>query len=236
MIYRYFVLLVFLVSCTSSKTQTKYDKYTDIYREKPLVVLVLPPINKTTAVDAKEFYLTTIAEPLSYAGYYTLPIPVANYILKSEGLFDSEVLTENHLKKFKEIFGVDAVLYTTLHDWTTSYYVVGGNVSVEVEFDMKSTNTYRSLWSHKAKLKVDTTVSTSDSAIGNIVATAVKTAVTDYVPIARRINNSIIEQTLPYGKYHPLVDQDRLDLVSDEIVIRPKMCLKQLLYIFASCD
>ena len=36
----------------------------------------------------------------------------------------------------------------------------------------------------------------------DVVATAVKTAVTDYIPIARSVNFQAV-QTMPFGKYHP---------------------------------
>ncbi|NIS74702.1 MAG: hypothetical protein GTO08_05375, partial [Deltaproteobacteria bacterium] len=45
-----------------------------MYQEQPLTILVLPPMNETTAADAKEYYATTIAEPLSLQGFYVLPI------------------------------------------------------------------------------------------------------------------------------------------------------------------
>jgi len=45
-----------LVSCgTSNKVvQTRESLYSGMYEEKPLVLLVMPPINNTTNVEAKD--------------------------------------------------------------------------------------------------------------------------------------------------------------------------------------
>lgn len=85
------ILALGLISCDPKYT-TKQEAFPKMYSEKPLVILVLPPINQTTAADAKEYYSTTIAEPLSYEGFYILPIEVTNDILKNEGIYDSELI------------------------------------------------------------------------------------------------------------------------------------------------
>ena len=41
-----------LASCASL---TKADVYPKIYEEKPLSVLVMPPINQSTNIDAKDY-------------------------------------------------------------------------------------------------------------------------------------------------------------------------------------
>ena len=68
------------------------DAFPKVYDERPLAILVLPPINETTAADAKEYYSVTIAEPMTLAGYYIYPIEVVSEILKNEGFYDTETL------------------------------------------------------------------------------------------------------------------------------------------------
>jgi hypothetical protein len=211
----FLLILIFLTVLTSACAPTKIakkDAFPEMYNERPLSILVLPPINVTTAADAKEYYLTTIAEPISYAGYYIFPIDVTSDILKSVGLYDTEIVSEVHLQKFKEFFGADAVLFVKIVKWDTNYAVLAGNVTVGVECVLKSTRTSKNLWQYDGFVVVDTSGgSTSGGLIGLLVkvaVTAIATATTDYVPIAKKVNYLVIG-SMPYGKYHPGFDADR---------------------------
>jgi hypothetical protein len=204
---------------------TKYEAFPKVYAERPLAILVLPPINETTAADAKEYYVTTIAEPLSFSGYYVFPIEVISEIMKNEGLYDTEALLNLPPNKFKEYFGADAVMYIWIKKWSTSYYVIGGNVSVSIRSVIKSTGTGDDLWQYEGTIIEDTTVTSSGGGLAGlavaIIATAVKTAATDYVPIAKRANYLILN-TVPCGKYHPKYDKDREEKAVLEKVMRTR--------------
>jgi hypothetical protein len=219
------VLCCLVLAACGPKHITKYDAYPKAYAERPLAILVLPPINETTAADAKEYYLTTIAEPLSYSGYYVFPIEVISEIMKNEGIYDTETLVNLPTGKFKEYFGADAVMYIWLQKWSTSYYVIGGNVKVSVRSVIRSTVSGDDLWQYEGTIIHDTSVSSSGGGLVglavSVVATAISTAATDYVPIAKRVNY-ILLNALPYGKYHPKHDKDREEEAVIEKVIKTK--------------
>jgi hypothetical protein len=185
----------------------------------------LPPINETTAADAKEYYSTTIAEPLSFSGFYVFPIEVVSEIMKNEGLYDTEALLNLPPNKFKEYFGADAVMYISIKKWSTSYYVIGGNVSVSIRSAIKSTATGDDLWQYEGTIIEDTSVRSTGGGLAGlavaIAATAIKTAMTDYVPIAKRANYMILN-AIPCGKYHPKHDKDREEKVIIEKVMRTR--------------
>jgi len=216
--------LLVLTACGPTH-MTKYEAFPRVYAERPLAILVLPPINETTAADAKEYYSTTIAEPLSFSGYYVFPIEVISEIMKNEGLYDTEALLNLPPNKFKEFFGADAVMYIWIKKWSTSYYVVGGNVSVSIRSAIKSTTSGDDLWQYEGTIIEDTTVTSGGGGLAGlavaIVATAVKTATTDYVPIAKRANYMILN-TVPCGKYHPNHDKDRDEKAVMEKVMRTR--------------
>ena len=190
-----------------------------MYIERPISILVLPPINETTAADAKEYYATTIAEPLSLYGYYVFPIEVVSEILKSEGVYDTETLLNVDPAKFREYFGADGVMYVRIKKWDTAYYVIGGNVSVGVHCLLKSTTSGDTIWEYDDIVVYNTSASSSGGGLGGLIAaviiTAIQTATTDYVPIAKQVNYRVL-QTIPFGKYNPRCDQDR----DDPVVIR----------------
>lgn len=205
------ILAVMITACAPAKVAKK-DAFPEVYNERPLSILVLPPINVTTAADAKEYYLTTVAEPMSYAGYYILPIEVTSNILNLVGLPDTEMVNEVHLQKFKEFFGADAVLIVKIVKWDTTYAVLAANVAVGVECVLKSTTTFKNLWQYDGIIVVDTSGGSGGGGLIGLavkaVVTAIATATTDYVPIARRVNYMVIG-SMPYGKYHPGFDTDR---------------------------
>lgn len=209
-------LMLFLFSlsaCAPMQQLTKQEAFPKMYEDHPLTILVLPPMNQSTAADAKEYYSTTIAEPLSLAGYYVFPIEVVSEILKQEGLYDIESITDMPVGKFKEYFGADAVLYTKIRKWDTAYYVVGGHMTVSVDFLLRSTSTEETLWKYNGTIVVDTTGDSGNAPglaglLVQVVSTAVKTASTDYVPLAKQANH-IALATIPYGKYNVAYDTDR---------------------------
>ncbi len=200
-----------LVGCVPPH-MSKQEFAPKVYAEHPISIVVLPPSNKSTAADAKDYYLTTIAEPLTNTGYYVFPIEVITDILKQEGLSDVETMYKIPPQKFAEFFGADAVLYVSILKWNTGYYVVAGNVTVQIECELKSTRTGESLWYYNEESVVNTTDNSGSGGLLGLIVTAIKTAATDYVPIAREVNKKIMT-ALPYGKYHKSFNQDGQEMV-----------------------
>ncbi|SPF36853.1 conserved hypothetical protein [Syntrophobacter sp. SbD1] len=206
-----------LAGCATQPQLTKIEAFPKVYQERPLSILVLPPMNESTAAEAKEYYNTTIAEPLSFDGYYIFPLEVVSDILKNEGLYDSETLLNVPPQKFKEYFGADAVLYIKILKWDTAYYVIGGNVTVSISFLLKSTTTGDDLWKREGTMVLNTSGSTGNvggvpGLVALVLTTAIKTAMADYVPVAKLANRVAIT-ALPCGKYNPKCGLDQKDLV-----------------------
>jgi hypothetical protein len=221
-IHRIIILLILgalglLAMSGCSQGLTKGQVYPRMYEERPVTILALPPVNKTTSPVAKEYVLCTITEPLGSTGHNLLPIMVTNEVLKIEGLYDTEIIAPELYPRFKELFDVDALLFTEIFSWDTSYYVIGGDVTVGLSYKLVSTHTGEELWKYSGEKTVDTTrKSEGGGLLGLAVAlveTAVTTAVTDYIPIARDINESIF-QNVPEGKYSPRHGLDQDDPVS----------------------
>lgn len=207
------LLLVMLLSgCVTTEPVTKQQKYPLMYEQNTKAILVVPAVNRTTAADAPELYSTTIAKPLSEAGYYVMPIPLVNMLLRLEGVTDGAQLQHAQAHKFKTLFDADAVLFVTITHWNTDYYIAGGAVTVGADFNLISTTTNQTLWQHHHVIEVDTSSDSKDLLV-QLISTALSTATTDYLPLARDVNNAVIS-TLPKGPYHPRYQQDGQDPVS----------------------
>lgn len=202
--------LFVLVSCAPQTT--KMEAFPQMYNEHPLSILVMPPINQTTAADAKEYYSATVAEPLTLMGYYVFPIEVTTEVLRNEGFYDTELLMNTPPQKFRQYFGADSVLYVKILKWNTSYYVLGGNLTVGVDCMLKSTSSGEVLWKYDGTVVLDTTGGSGNASglaglLVKAITTAIQTAASDYVPIARQANFMTMS-SMPFGKYHSLHNQD----------------------------
>lgn len=200
-------LVLLLPACVTTTKITKEQAYPEMYDHQPKTVLVLPASNVSTASDAAILYATTIAEPLAEAGYYVLSVPATGAIFQAEGITDGAQLEEFNPSRAKELFGADAVLYVKIHRWDTSYTVVSGNVTVSAAFRMVSTKTGIELWNYTDTVVIDTSGNSGDLLV-DIVATAITTAMTDYVDVARQVNFRVMD-TVPVGPYHKDHNKDK---------------------------
>ena len=192
-------ILLLLAGCKSTGL-TKGEAYPKLYSEAPNSILVVPVINRSTAADAPVLYASTIAQPLAEAGYYVFSIPFINEYFAQEGIVDGQQLRQVSPLRFNTLFGADSVLFVTIDEWDTHYYIAGGSVSVSLRFELVSTQTGEVLWKFRQEVVKNTSSDSSNLLVG-ILETAINTAVVDYVPLARQVNRQVLK-TLPVGKYH----------------------------------
>ena len=211
----YIVVAGYLISsCSGLPIQTKAEAYPAMYGDKkPLSVLVIPAINNSTAAEATDFFNVTITEPLSNVGYYTMPVEIVKDIFQKEGIVDSTMIKGLPTSIFKKNFGADAVLFVTINKWDKQYIVLAGNVSVSMDYVMLSTETSEVIWSYSATQTIDTTAESSGFIMLDILSTAVTTATTDYVPIAKQVNYQAFT-ALPHGGYSDLHGLDQEQSIS----------------------
>ena len=197
------IATIFLSSCSTYEPIKKSVQYKGIYDEKPLGVLIMPPINKSTNVDAKQYLHSTLNVPLVNSGYYVLPPFLTMEILQRESAYDAELFLDAPLNKFGEIFGADVVLFTTITRWDKQ--AIAAKINIEVEYVLKSTKTNEILYKRKGFIVYDASVNSGNSnslaALAvNMIASAINTAVIPYVDIARQCNGYTL-QDVPKGKY-----------------------------------
>ena len=83
-----------LLSSCSTVSVTKSQRYPQVYAERPVSILVMPPINRSTKVDAKALFYSSLIVPLSQRGYYVFPPLLTMEILKEESAYDAEMFEE----------------------------------------------------------------------------------------------------------------------------------------------
>ena len=209
-----FWLLAAALLLTGCATAPKWD-YTRFFEHHPRSILVVPASNTTTAVDAPEIWSTTVTMPLAERGYYVFPVYLTIDVLKDFGLTNEALLGQLPPNRFREIFGADAVLFVTIHDWSTKYLVLASNVTVRASYRLVDTRTGLVLW-HGERQTVYQSGGGGGGLAGLIVAlvNALATTAVDYRPLARETNSQVFRATregLPAGPYHPAYQKDRAE-------------------------
>ncbi|MDR3297347.1 MAG: DUF799 domain-containing protein [Prevotellaceae bacterium] len=200
---------IFLSACALQQPILKSVAYKGMYDEKPVAILLMPPINRSTEVEAKEYFHSTLLVPIANAGYYVVPPFLSMEILKRESAYDAELFLNTPLNKFGEVFGADLALFTVIHKWDKSK--LAAKVYVEIEYIFKSVKTNEIVYSRKGNVTYDASVNTGVGGgiglLANVVASAINTALTQYVDVARSCNAYTFKD-LPAGVYSPVYNLD----------------------------
>lgn len=188
---------------------TRAKQYEKMYSEQPKSIVIMPPINRTHHVEAKDYFYTTLYVPLCNKGYYVFPPMLTMDMFQTESAYDSELFIEGSLAAFREMLGVDAAMFTIIKDWTRNKVV--GSLTAEVDYILRSTKTGETIYQRGGKITVDTSTNTGQGGlfgfIADAVATAISTSATDKVVAGRKCTDYVLSD-LPAGPYSPSYGQD----------------------------
>ena len=203
-------LVALLMSSCATKQITRLEQYPKMYEEKPLTIVVMPPINQTNFVEAKDYFYTTLYAPLCEKGYYVYSPMMTMEMFQSESAYDAEQFIEADLSQFRNVLGADAAMFTIIKSWKR--FKIGGALTAGVEYILRSTKTGETLYRREGLISVDTSVRTSGGgllgALADMAATAIATAATDKVVAGRRCSVYVLSD-MPEGKYGTLYDKDQ---------------------------
>jgi hypothetical protein len=202
------VVSLLLTSCAQSISRSV--QYPKMYKERTHTIVVMPPINQTNHVEAKDFFYTTLYAPICEKGYYVYSPMMTMEMFQSESAYDAEQFIEGNLSQFRNVLGADAAMFTIIKSWKRNN--IGGKLTVGVEYILRSTKTGETLYQREGLIKVDKSVSGGGGgwigALVDLAATAVNTAATDNV-VAGRACTVFVLSDMPEGKYSPLYDKDQ---------------------------
>jgi hypothetical protein len=164
--------LLALLATAGCKNAPPYD-YTAFRQHVPRSILVLPPINESTAVEGTFGYLSTVSQPLAELGYYVFPVAVIDQLMRENGLPTAAEMHEVPLDKLREVTGADAVLYIVLHQYGSKYHLISSDTTVSVSARLVDTSTGTLLWDGKGIGKQG-----SNGGSGGLLAAVVAAAIT----------------------------------------------------------
>ncbi len=202
-------MMTLLMSSCAEKI-TRSVQYPKMYEEKPLTIAVMPPINQTQHVEAKDYFYTTLYAPLCEKGYYVYSPMMTMEMFQTESAYDAEQFLEADLSQFRNVLGADAAMFTIIKSWKRSN--IGGSVTAGVEYILRSTKTGETLYQREGLISVDTSVRSSAGglfgALVSLAATAISTASTDKVVAGRKCTVFVLSD-MPEGRYGLQYDKDQ---------------------------
>lgn len=208
---KYIILaMVTLLLSSCAEQITRLAQYPKMYEEKPLSIAVMPPINQTNFVEAKDYFYTTLYAPLCEKGYYVYSPMMTMEMFQAESAYDAEQFIEADLSPFRNVLGADAAMFTIIKSWKRSK--IGGSLTAGVEYILRSTKTGETLYRREGLISVDTSIHSGASglfgALVDIAATAINTAATDKIVAGRKCTLFVLSD-MPEGKYSTKFDQDQ---------------------------
>lgn len=200
-----------LVSCSTSTTVTRGEQYPLMYQEQPHTIAIMPPINQTNHAEAKDYFYTTMYQPLCEKGYYVYSPILTMELFQQESAYDAELFLDKDLSTFKTFLGADAAMFTVIKDWRRNN--IGGTIIADVEYLLRSTKTGETLYKREGNVTIDMSLSSNSNGgwLGSLVKMAVTTAVTaatDKIE-AGRICTAYVLSDMPAGKYSTAYQIDK---------------------------
>ncbi|NUX99988.1 DUF799 domain-containing protein [Paraburkholderia youngii] len=128
----------------------KHADYADFRNSRPRSILVLPPINETTDVQATNSMLSQMTMPLGESGYYVVPVAVMDETFRQNGLTIATEIEATSPAKLREIFGADAALYSKITQYGTVYHVLDSATVVTASARLVDLKTGDVLWQGSA--------------------------------------------------------------------------------------
>ena len=146
--------------------------YSAFRKSPPRSILILPPINESTAIEGTYSYLSTVSRPVAERGYYVFPVAVVDQLLKENGMPTPGEMHQVSLEKIREITGADAVLYPVLHEYGSKYHLLSSDTRVRVSARLVDTRSGVLLWENTGMAE-----SGSGNNSGNFLATLIAAAI-----------------------------------------------------------
>jgi hypothetical protein len=206
--------LLILGGCASAPQKANFTQFRT---ENPHSILVVPAVNKSVDVNAPDYFLATISEPLAERGYYVFPVNMVRSVLADDGLNDANLVHSGDPRRLGELFGADAIMYIAIEKWEAKYIVLSTTVTVELNYTLKSSHTGAELW-HNHQVVTYQPQASSGGGVAGLIADAISAAVTkaapNYVPLAHQANIKAIDTKgtgLPAGPHDGLYLKDTQD-------------------------
>jgi hypothetical protein len=169
---------VAVVALGACATRVPYD-YTAFKQNRPVSMLVLPPVNESPEVTATYGVLSQVTLPLAEAGYYVLPVSLMDETFRQNGLNNAAEIHDVSPHKLREIFGSDAAVYIKVTQYGTSYRVIASETRVTAQARIVDLRTGELLWQGSATASSSESQSSSQGGLAELLVRAIVTQIVE---------------------------------------------------------
>ena len=207
--------LVVVAALGACATPAPYD-YTAFRENRPVSMLVLPPLNNTPEVTATYGVLSQVTLPLAEAGYYVVPVSLMDETFRQNGLNNPAEIHDVSPRKLREIYGADAAVYIKVTQYGTSYAVVSAETRVTVEARILDLRSGQLLWQGRATASSSESRSSNQGGLAELLVRAIVTQIVEttsdtsfrYAGVASRRLLSARKNGVLYGPRSPNYQKD----------------------------
>lgn len=207
--------LLFVLVLTGCAT-TDPNRLNAFHDAQPASILVVPPVNKTTDVQAETSVLATLPYYLGEKGFYVFPVNTVKTLLELEGYYEAAEVHAAPPEQLAGLFHADSVLYVTIHEWTSKYILLATTTEVDFEYKLMASDGTL-LWQERRLAQYSPNSSNSGSLAGlvaNAIDAAIERASPNYIPLTKQVHGQVFmtptgqstNQGIPLGPYHPGYD------------------------------
>lgn len=143
-------ILALLAACAAG---AQHSLVPDYKSRLPRSIAVLPVLNETVNLKAPEAFRPLIQQKASIKGYETTSISVIDKRLFEKGIHEAGQVNSLTPQELGKLLGVDALLYTTVTEFSTTYLVAYASITVGARFELKDAKTGEKLWESDHRVK-----------------------------------------------------------------------------------
>jgi hypothetical protein len=113
---------------------------------EPTTIVVLPAQNETVDMDAPGAFRPVVEGAVPRRGYRIVPPERVDEVLAAQDVHDPGQVAMYSVRELGELFHADAVLYTVVTDWHTTYLGIYAEIAVAGRFELFDSKTETLLW------------------------------------------------------------------------------------------
>ena len=165
------------------------------YQSKiPRSVAVLPVLNETVSLKAPEMFRPLVLNKLSMKGYETPALSSIDGLLLEKEIREAGQINSLTPQALGQLLRVDALLYTTVTEFSTTYLLAYASVTVAARFELKDAKTGEKLWEAEKQVK-ESKLGLDQKSAGDTLKFAVGQS---YLPYCQKVVDAGFS-TLPNG-------------------------------------
>ncbi len=190
-----FGLVIFSGGCAGGPHHSLAPDYTS---RTPRSIAVLPVLNETVSLKAPEVFRPILLNKLSMKGYETPALSFIDGRLLEKEVREAGQINTLTPQELGKLLGVEALLYTTVTEFNTTYLLAYASMTVGARLELKDAKTGEKLWESDHQVK-ESKMGLDSKSIGDALQFA---AGQSYAPYCEKVVDASFT-TLPNGPRAP---------------------------------